>query len=774
MAKIVLDNITGGYDLSKINANFDKIEAEFQNEVLYRDNPEGEPNTMEQDLDANGNSIINASSISAQSISINGQLVVANETFVTPLPDPTGHATKFPQSDGAGVSWQRIEAPDIDFIYAATGSTSRTQQSKNEEAISVLDFGTDYASVQKALDAAIGKTLRFPEGEYVMTDGTPIISSNTRLDFEPGAVLIQPNKGAFAGFAIMPGSINITIENADIRGPYYGTGPTAWVGVTNTVMVNGDTWAGSLKENIGIDIRGRWYQRDILGYDAAQMNALTDTSSRIRILNCRIDGFGQEAILADRVTGLYVEGNSMLFCGRGGLRMYGVLRGFVHRNIVGNMGPGMDGDYPNWNVYGITATRMQGTVAIPDPNLTISRPTQDVTISHNTVYNCTTWKSLDNHGSIDIRFIGNKCLNSYIGLGLDQGGIDADRGIAPAVRNLIQGNVFESTGATYMRAGITAYGNNSTIQACESPVIVGNTFIGYGGGDTDGAISLSNVRNAVISGNTIKNASRCGIAVNQECDTATISNNIIDDPKMYVTVVADALGAGYTQAGTTTCTVVGGGGSGLVVVPIVVGGQVTSYNVVYPGTGYTSAPTVAPVGDGAGATATVTLNSAYGILASTANAKAAITGNTINNRTQATTRGISLTAPAAGYGVEVDHSNLFVGTFGAKVYPSLANEAGGSFGRIPWAMARVTSAGAITSSIGITSVTKTGTGTYEVVLRTAASSISNLIPDASPYATLNVARASATSSSTLTVTTATVGGALADAGFVLTVWNVLP
>lgn len=59
MAKIVLDTVTGGYDLSVINNNFDKIETEFQNKVLYRDNPVGEANTLQSDMDVNGKSIYN-------------------------------------------------------------------------------------------------------------------------------------------------------------------------------------------------------------------------------------------------------------------------------------------------------------------------------------------------------------------------------------------------------------------------------------------------------------------------------------------------------------------------------------------------------------------------------------------------------------------------------------------------------------------------------------------------------------------------------------------
>ncbi len=59
MAKIDLVPVIANSTLTTINENFQKIADELQNEVLYRDNPVGETNTMENLLDMNGNRIIN-------------------------------------------------------------------------------------------------------------------------------------------------------------------------------------------------------------------------------------------------------------------------------------------------------------------------------------------------------------------------------------------------------------------------------------------------------------------------------------------------------------------------------------------------------------------------------------------------------------------------------------------------------------------------------------------------------------------------------------------
>lgn len=56
MTDIVLNTITSGYNLSKINANFEIIEEAINNDVL---NLSGGNNTMLQDLDMNGYDLLN-------------------------------------------------------------------------------------------------------------------------------------------------------------------------------------------------------------------------------------------------------------------------------------------------------------------------------------------------------------------------------------------------------------------------------------------------------------------------------------------------------------------------------------------------------------------------------------------------------------------------------------------------------------------------------------------------------------------------------------------
>lgn len=59
MAKIVLNDVSSGYDLSLVNENFDRIETVINDRVLFRDAPFGEPNELITDVDANGKRIFN-------------------------------------------------------------------------------------------------------------------------------------------------------------------------------------------------------------------------------------------------------------------------------------------------------------------------------------------------------------------------------------------------------------------------------------------------------------------------------------------------------------------------------------------------------------------------------------------------------------------------------------------------------------------------------------------------------------------------------------------
>ncbi|MGL4480864.1 MAG: hypothetical protein ACRCVK_21905 [Aeromonas veronii] len=546
--------------------------------------------------------------------------------------------------------------------------------------VSVADFqpvGLDsYPQFQAALDAAVGKTLLITGGPFVLLGGTPIVHSDTRVFIEPGVSISQPNKGAFAGFATLPGTVNVTIEGyGELIGPWPG-GVDPWPNGEQDVT----RWNAEQAENIGIDIRGRWYQREVLGYNLAQMQALTDTSSNIQILGkLHIEGFGQSAIIADQVTRFTCRRPFLTQCGRDGLRMYGV-RSFDIEVDVDTMSPGFDGDYPNFNVYGVTATRLYGTSAVPDPNLTIGRKSAKGVIKFSTIRNCLTWKGLDTHGGEDIKFIANDVEGCYIPIGLDKGGINDTNGKAPIKNILVSGNTLKRGAAQYRRAGVTVFGHNGTDQIAEDIKIINNTFDGVGGNDIDGALVFSNVKKFKAHGNTYTRAPRAAINLQGVCTGFDIYGETFDTPLRYVTISVTNGGSGYTSRPTVTVT--GGGGSGLKAHAELSGGTVTAVRVDDAGDGYTSAPTVSITGGGGtGATATAAINTGFGVMAQTPTARGRVGPCDYINTDQLNVIAVSLQAPSLGYGVAVSGESTFDGVF--TELSGAVSEVGGTYGTMP-------------------------------------------------------------------------------------------
>ena len=77
MSKITISSIGSLGSLTKINDAVQSVTGELNNKVLYRDNPDGEANQLEQELDMNSNDIANAKDIYTSKLYLNGVEVTA-------------------------------------------------------------------------------------------------------------------------------------------------------------------------------------------------------------------------------------------------------------------------------------------------------------------------------------------------------------------------------------------------------------------------------------------------------------------------------------------------------------------------------------------------------------------------------------------------------------------------------------------------------------------------------------------------------------------------
>ena len=113
MAKLTLSGIGSGYaSTTALNATFNQIEDEFNNNVLYRNNPSGEPNQMENDLDMNNNDLLNIGGLSATSLTVNGVDYLAQMNTVynnyTSITQSVTVSTASPSGGSDGDIWFTI------------------------------------------------------------------------------------------------------------------------------------------------------------------------------------------------------------------------------------------------------------------------------------------------------------------------------------------------------------------------------------------------------------------------------------------------------------------------------------------------------------------------------------------------------------------------------------------------------------------------------------------------------------------------------------------
>jgi hypothetical protein len=108
MAKITLPAITSGYATTEqLNTALRSIEAEFQNKVLYRDNTSGEANQVEQDIDLNGYSILNAGAVEVNGVDLLQEMQDIYNEYLT-ITQRVTISTENPTGGSDGDIWFKV------------------------------------------------------------------------------------------------------------------------------------------------------------------------------------------------------------------------------------------------------------------------------------------------------------------------------------------------------------------------------------------------------------------------------------------------------------------------------------------------------------------------------------------------------------------------------------------------------------------------------------------------------------------------------------------
>jgi len=115
MAKITISDIQSGYaSTASLNATFNTLEDHFNNQVLYRNNPSGEPNQMENNLDMNNFDILNVSNMQVDSVTVNGVDIITTMNTIynnyLALVNRVTVSTASPSGGTNGDIWFKVSA----------------------------------------------------------------------------------------------------------------------------------------------------------------------------------------------------------------------------------------------------------------------------------------------------------------------------------------------------------------------------------------------------------------------------------------------------------------------------------------------------------------------------------------------------------------------------------------------------------------------------------------------------------------------------------------
>lgn len=442
-------------------------------------------------------------------------------------------------------------------------------------------------------------------------------------------------------------------------------------------------------------------------YQDRKSLVLEGESRNIRIENVSIEGFAEDGIQLDNVTDGWVTNCEIKRCGRGGVRVYGGLRVYVAFNSISYLSPGDKLNGTN-RMYGVTFTRVYKAP------LSDFRPSQYCSAAFNKVSNSPYWKGLDTHGGINIDFSFNQIEECHIGIGVDKGGVTEAHGFAPPSNIKIVGNTIIRTLPDDPNEGDGPSNPQYAYASAGISVLAHDS--------TDDHIG----KNILVANNYLYGWGediRFGAIVYSNWVNVCHVGNVIKNSRR------DAI---------CLINVVEGNFSGDVIDDV----RRSSFGVQ------------------------------NGIDCASTTINGVVSGMTFINRQSTDLTAVSLAQPAAGYSFRVGLDLKFLKKGSGnitKVGRAFAED--GLWSMRNFAAGYVLNSGVVSAGKGIASVTKTGTGAYEITTEESATSASSLWPSVTPVTAtpLLIAQAYSTAANKVSVTVKNRDGDSTDSSFYIQV-----
>lgn len=610
-----------------------------------------------------------------------------------------------------GASWEITTNFNEFTPFLATGTTTpRNLVTRFADVVNVLDFGADPTGVLDSYPQ-LQSAANAASGKILfIPQGTYLLST--------GSVQILSNTtvvGAGVGITILI-QPNYFTYNRPID-PYVPANVVDWnalwmdVGTTNVVIRD-------------IEARGPFYQSTAANYIANPVQnwpASNGIAVRGRDYQLRksLPPVGESQNI--RISNVKIEGFA-----EDAIQLDNVTNSWVEDcNITrcGRSGVRTYGAVNCWvsknqisylspGDYLNNGNRMYGVTftRVYGGDLTDYRVSQVCSATENKVYHVKYWKGLDTHGGVNISFNNNIIEECHIGIGIDKGGSNVSQGIAPPKDISIVGN---SIKRTLPDDPLEAFG------------VVGPGLFIVAHDQTD----LQVGRNIVVSSNIIEGWGediRFGAVYYSNWIGVNHSNNTIVNSRRAAIATQERF------EGSLANDVID--------------------NVRRS-----------------------TLGVQVGISVEDQNNRGKIDNFVFINREANQLSGISLTTPSSNNGFTIGSNHRFIDISGGTIRKVLQpqNSRGGQWITRLLGAARVNAAGAILGQTGEISVTKTGTGTYEVSLLSPAIATASLWPIASSQNTLSARFVStaSTSTSTSTVYIRDFAGNLVDDIFIIHIFG---